>query len=300
MDKQVDLLLDARAMLGEGPSWHAGEQKLYWVDIVGKMLHCYDPSTGMDRTWVLPEQIGCVVPRKAGGLVLSLESGFAFFDPQTGVHQVICDPEHGRIDTLPNDGKCDPVGRFWAGTKDVQEKNPLGSLYCLNSDLTCRRMETQVTVSNGITWNPDYTIMYYIDSPTRKVFAYEYDLETGQISGRKVAIDVPFDMGFPDGMTTDGEGMLWIAHWGAWKVARWNPQTRKLIAAYDVPARHTSSCCFGGPNLNELYITTARIRISEEELQKYPDAGGLFRLQTDVQGFETFCFQTGNMSASDL
>jgi sugar lactone lactonase YvrE len=290
MDNRVELILDAKALLGEGPSWHAAEQKLYWVDIVGKTLHCYDPTTDIDRTWTLPEQIGCVVPRKAGGLMLSLESGFAFFDPQTGTHQVICDPEPGRIDTLPNDGKCDPAGRFWAGTKDVEEKNPLGSLYCLDSDLTCRRMETQATVSNGITWNPDYTIMYYIDSPTRKVFAYEYDLETGQISGRTVVIDVPNEMGFPDGMTTDREGMLWIAHWGAWKVARWNPQTGKLIAAYDVPARHTSSCCFGGPNLNELYITTARMRIAEEELQQYLYAGGLFRLQTDVQGMETFYF----------
>jgi sugar lactone lactonase YvrE len=290
MIQQVELVLDAQAILGEGSSWHAGEQKLYWVDIIGKTLHCYDPATGTDQTWILPEQLGCVAPRKSGGLILYLESGFVFFDQEEGTHEVMCTPEPGKDDTLPNDGKCDPAGRFWAGTKDVRLETPIASLYRLDSDLKLRIMEPSVTISNGITWSPDFTVMYYIDTPTRQIVAYDYDVETGDISGKRVVVEIPEAMGWPDGMTADLEGMLWVAHWYGWKVARWNPKTGKLIAAYDLPVRCPTSCCFGGPDLSDLYITTARAGSPEEEYQQQPYAGGLFRLQTDVQGLETFYF----------
>lgn len=291
MAQQVELVLDARALLGEGPSWHEGEQKLYWVDLEGQTLHCYDPATAQDQTWGLPEKIGCVVPRKAGGLVISVESGLAFFEPRTGTQTLMCVPAAWRAETLPNDGKCDPAGRFWAGTKDAHEREPRGRLYCLHPDLTCQPMETQITVSNGITWNPAYTVMYYIDSPTLQVWAYDFDAAAGTIANRRVVIRVPPAMGFPDGMTSDREGMLWIAHWGGWQVTRWEPRTGKLLAAYAVPARHTSSCCFGGADLRDLYITSARVRVPADDLPHYPQAGGLFRLRTDVPGLETFYFE---------
>ena len=290
MKRQAELLVDANAQLGEGPSWHAEEQRLYWVDIIGKTLHGYDPATGKDVTWDLPEEAGCVVPRKSGGLVLGLKSGLAFFDPHTGTTDVICTVEKEHADMRFNDGKCDPAGRFWAGTMHGALKESVGKLYCLDTDLTLREMETNITTSNGLAWNQDATVMYYIDTPTRQVVAYDYDIDTGTISGKRVVIEVPDDMGWPDGMTIDQEGMLWTAMWGGWKITRWNPDTGILLASHEVPAKNTTSCCFGGSTLRDLYITTARTGNPEEDLESQPTAGGLFKLQTDVQGTETFAF----------
>lgn len=288
---KLELLVDAKAQLGEGPSWHAEEQRLYWVDILGKTLHCYDPATEADQTWSLPEEAGCVVPRKAGGFVLALTSGLAFFDPHTGTVDMICTIEKEYDDMRFNDGKCDPAGRFWAGTIHGKLREPVSKLYCLDTDLTLRTMETNITTSNGLAWNSEATIMYYIDTPTQQVVAYDYDIDTGAIYGKRTVIAVPSGMGRPDGMTIDQEGMLWIAMWDGWKVTRWNPVTGTLLETWDMPAKNTTSCCFGGPTLRDLYITTARTGNAEEELESQPAAGGLFKLQTDVQGRQTFTFE---------
>jgi sugar lactone lactonase YvrE len=152
-------------------------------------------------------------------------------------------------------------------------------------------METNITTSNGLAWNSAATIMYYIDTATRQVAAYDYDIDTGAISGKRVVIEVPDDMGPPDGMTIDQDGMLWIAIWGGWRITRWNPDNGALLASYEVPTAKTTSCCFGGSTLRDLYITTARIDTPEEDLESQPTAGGLFKLTTDVQGTETFAFE---------
>lgn len=291
MKSQVELLIDAKATLGEGPCWHAEEQALYWVDILEKKLHRYDPATGSEQNWLLPEPVGCVAARKTGGLIIALQNGFAFFDPQSGTHEWIRKIEADLPATRFNDGKCDPKGRFWAGTMDTSDpRQPIGSLYCFDTDRTLRKMETHVTVSNGLTWNPDYTVMYYIDTGTRKIVAYDYDLESGDISGKRVIIEFPETVGYPDGMTADQEGMLWVAMWGGWKVARWNPNTGDLLATYDIPAKNISACCFGGPDLSDLYITTARKGRPQGVDETQPHAGGLFRLKTDTKGLETFMF----------
>lgn len=291
MNSHAELISDARALLGEGPCWDASTQQLYWVDIPGQSIHCYNPTTATAQIWALPEQPGCVVVRQHGGLLLAVESGFALFDPRTGQYDRVCPIEHARAGMRFNDGKCDPRGRFWAGTMESQ--NPrvaVGKLYCLEPDFTLRTMETNVTISNGLTWNPDYTVMYYIDTPTRQVVAYDYNVETGDISGKRAVIEVPHDLGMPDGMTADREGMLWIALWGGWQVTRWNPHTGQLLASYDVPAGFTTSCCFGGPELTDLYITTAQPEASPPPVRPQPHAGGLFRLKTNIQGLETFTF----------
>lgn len=291
MNTHVELISDVHAMLGEGPCWHTSTQQLYWVDILGKSVHCYNPATATEQGWALPEQPGCVVARQEGGLILAVESGFATFEPRSNQYELVCPVEHARAGMRFNDGKCDPYGRLWAGTMNIQKpRAAVGKLYCLEPDFTLRVMETNITVSNGLTWNPDYTVMYYIDTPTHQVVAYDYDGDTGAISGKRVAIEIPHDLGSPDGMTADREGMLWIAIWGGWQVTRWNPYTGQLLAGYDVPVGFTTSCCFGGPDLTDLYITTAQPEALQQPSRPQPHAGGLFRLKTTIPGLKTFTF----------
>jgi sugar lactone lactonase YvrE len=287
----VELLLDAHATLGEGPAWHAEMQRLYWVVILGQALHCYQPATPTDQQWPLPAKIGCVAPRKTGGYLLGMAHGLAFFEPTSGAYELIR-PIPGCGDVIRvNDGKCDPVGRLWVGTMDDQSQTrPLGALYCLEPDLTLRTIATHITISNGLTWNPEYTVMYYIDTPTRQIVAYDYDVDTGTLARKRVVLTIPVEMGWPDGMTADQEGMLWVAHWGGWQVARWNPANGQLLASYAVPVERTSACCFGGPDYRDLYITTARTGGAADVVTEQSAAGGLFRLRTEVEGLPTWSF----------
>jgi len=286
----VQVVLDAKVMLGEGPSWESDGKRLYWVDIVGKQLHVYDPETDSDEAFDIGQMIGAVVPRKSGGVVLALQNGFHTYDFETKQLTLIGDPEEGISNTRFNDGKCDAAGRFWAGTMSMDGTPGLGSLYCLDTDGSIRKAFGNVTCSNGIAWNPDNTVMYYIDSPTRQVVAYDFELATGSLSNPRVAVQLSEDDGVPDGMTSDEEGMLWVAVWGGWRVSRYNPATGEQLAKVDVPAEQSSSCAFAGEGLDVLYITSARTGISEEGLAAQPLAGGLFRVKTDVKGAPTYAY----------
>jgi sugar lactone lactonase YvrE len=290
MKSDLELVVDAHATLGEGPGWDQPRQCLYWVDIMGKRLHIYKPQEGTNRTIQLEEMIGCAVPRQAGGMILGLQNGFALLDLETEHLTHLMDPEPELPNNRFNDGKCDPLGRFLAGTMALSENEITGSLYLMERDFTVRRLFDSVAISNGIGWSPDYRTMYYIDSPTKVVVAFDYELETGHLSHRRVVVTIPKDKGFPDGMTTDEEGMLWIALWGGESVTRWDPISGELLARYPVPALNVSSCTFGGPERRDLYITTARKDTDAATLEKYPHTGGLFRLKTQVVGLENFAF----------
>ena len=158
------------------------------------------------------------------------------------------------------------------------------------ADLSVRRVLTDITVSNGMAWSPDASTFYFIDSPTRKIRAFDYERATGEISNERVAVEVPKSMGAPDGMTIDENGNLWVALWGGRKVACWDPGSARLEATIDVRADQVSSCAFGGPNLDELYITTAREGLDEDRLRTQPLAGGLFRAKPGPRGLPTRCF----------
>ncbi|WP_243767420.1 SMP-30/gluconolactonase/LRE family protein [Paenibacillus agricola] len=289
-DLHVELVLDAHAALGEGPCWDHGSGLLYWVNIVDKQIRVFNPQTVEDRTIQLDQMVGAVVPRQSGGLVAALQHGFYLLDLETEQLTLISDPEDHLPDNRFNDGKCDPVGRFWAGTTSTQEVDTIGSLYCLGSDHSVRKMVDGVIVSNGLAWSPDGRTMYYIDSPTKRVVAYDFDMETGALSQLRTIITIAEDGGYPDGMTIDAEGMLWVAQWGGWQVSRWNPHTGELLATIPVPVAQVSSCTFGGANLDELYITTASVRQTAEFLAKQPHAGGLFRVKPGVTGLQTHFF----------
>jgi sugar lactone lactonase YvrE len=276
---------------------------LYWVDIRVGWLHIFRPKDKADLVYDVGETLGCVAPRRSGGLVLGLSSGFALLDalsfprffPQRSDHPSaqleplrVFNPEPQLPGNRFNDGKCDPAGRFLAGTMDNAEKEATGSLYSLGLDGKVTTLLTGTRISNGLAWSPDYHTFYFIDTPTRTITAYDYALTSGSISNPRPLISVPAELGWPDGMTSDVEGMLWVAMWGGAKLTRWNPLTGKLLRVIDIPALNVTSCVFGGPELTDLFVTTARKDMDRDQLREYPLSGGLFRLQTNIQGMPTF------------
>lgn len=296
---QSELIIDARADLGEGPAWDAIASKLYWVDIHAGMLHCYDPLNGSDQPHHFDEPVGCVAPcnptwKSPGGLsgnvVLALKSGLILYDQLRQDWNYLIQPEAHLPGNRFNDGKCDPAGRFLAGTMDDAEIEASGSLYSYSPNGTLKILLKGVRISNGLTWSMDGKTFYYIDTPTHQVTAFDYNLSTGDIANPRPVVTVPPEIGWPDGMTADAEGMLWVAIWGGAKLTRWDPTTGKLLELIPIPAMNVTACVFGGHDLTELYITSARKGMSTEQLAHYPLSGGLFRIQTNTRGLPTFGF----------
>ena len=290
MAQSVELVLDTHSELGEGAIWHHRLRRLYWVDIERNHVYIYDPDRGSNRTIDVGERVGTVVPRRTGGLLLALQHGLAALDTDSEKLTRIVDPESGVPENRFNDGKCDPAGRFWAGTLAMAGKRGTAALYRLDTDLSVKQMVRGVTISNGIAWSLDKKTMYYIDTPTQQVVSYSYDDETGDIADRAVAVSIPEDMGFPDGMTIDEQGKLWIALFRGSALTRWDPKTGHLLDRVPIPASNVTSCALGGVDLRDMYVTTARTGLSNEEHAAQPHAGGTFRFRADVPGIPAFEF----------
>lgn len=288
---ELELLIDAQATLAEGPSWDERKGFLYWVDVVKKEVHIYDSQKSIDRCIKLDQMVGAAVPRESGGLVLAMEKGFYALDMETEELTLLNDPEGDLPCNRFNDGKCDEAGRFWAGTMDRNGNTNQGSLYRLDTDMNCKKMLDGLTISNGLAWDTKKQKMYFIDTPTKKIVSFDYDADSGDISNKKVVVQFPEGEGVPDGMTIDDEGMIWVAHWGGGKVSRWNPETGEFLEQILIPATQVTSCVFGGKDLDELYITTAREDLSEKSLLSQPKAGGIFKIRVGVKGSPTFFFR---------
>lgn len=288
---QPELVLDAQAQLGEGALWHQKEQRLYWIDIEGKKLHLYNPATGQDREIPVGARIGTVVPAQDGQALVALQNGIHLLHLDSEKLTLVANPLKGAAGFRFNDGKVDPAGRFWVGSMHLQSKQGVAALYRLNHDGTVQKVLSDITISNGIVWSANRKTMYYIDTPTLTIKAYDYDDTTGDLSNPRVAVEVPEEAGFPDGMSIDAEGKLWVAHWGGHSVIRWNPDNGRMMQKVELPVPNVTSCAFGGENLDVLYITTAREGLSAEELQEYPLSGGLFRVSPGVRGVPTNFFQ---------
>jgi sugar lactone lactonase YvrE len=285
------LVVDCQAELGEGPSWDDKDGNLFWVDIFQGQIHRYDPRVPKDDAFYAGKYVSCVVPRRSGGVVITLQHGFYSLDVNGGNASVLAKVEESLPETRFNDGKCDPAGRLWAGTMDIGERAPVGALYVLEARSGVRTALKGITVSNGLGWSPDKATMYFIDSPTRKVFAFDYDVQTAELKNRRTAVDFRDQPGEPDGMAIDEEGKLWVAHWGGWRVTRFNPATGRAMEAVALPVSQVTSCCFGGGQLDRLYITSARNGLCPDVLKKEPLAGGLFEVETGVKGLPTFQFE---------
>jgi len=291
MKTDVELVVHPGATHGEGPSWDARRGVLYWVDITGEAIHEFDPRTKHDRAVPVGEMVGTVAPRAAGGVIAALRSGLAFVDLATGQVTKFAQPEADKPGNRFNDGKCDPAGRFWAGTCSLNCDVPgVGSLYRVDTRRQVQRVLDNLTIANGLAWSTDARTMYYIDTPTFEVWAFDFDVAAGALSRRRTAVKVPQEAGYPDGMTIDAEGMLWVAHWGGSSVVRWNPQTGERLATIALPVKQVSSCVFGGPDLMTLYITTSRLGLDAAARAAQPLAGAVFQVRPGVRGTPTFAF----------
>jgi sugar lactone lactonase YvrE len=284
MSLSPDLVLDARATLGEGPVWLDRAQRLLWLDIEAPAIHLTDIATGHDRSVAVHEQVGCAVPAGGSLVVAGLRSGFWAIDLDSGRRVQIEDPEAHLPGNRFNDGKCDPRGRLWAGTMECEEKERAGALYSLDETLRVRRWLTGIGCSNGLAWSQDAKAMYYVDSPTRKVVAFEYDVVEGSIARPHDAFVVPEGWGFPDGMTIDVDGCLWIALWDGGRVVRVDPASGRVVNEVRMPVSRPTSCAFGGAGHETLFVTSARIRLSAEQLAREPHAGGVFAVQPSCGG----------------
>ncbi len=276
----------AGAALGEGPCWSESEQALYWVDILNRTLNRHAPyaPTHKQRSWTFDEEISAVAERANGaGLLVSMRHGFAFFDPLTGILEHVAHPEYHLPENRFNDGKCDRAGRFWAGSMHFGCSQPTGSLYRLDSDLHCVRVDSNYTITNGPTWSLDQKSFYHNDSARRHVYIFDFDALTGELANKRLFLEFGPDEGVPDGMTTDAEGGLWIAHWGAGKLTR-RDSDGVVIDTIRLPCSQVTSCVFGGPDLRTLFITTAAVGLDASQLAREPLAGGLFAVEMTVAG----------------
>ncbi|MFL6072690.1 MAG: SMP-30/gluconolactonase/LRE family protein [Mycobacteriales bacterium] len=263
----VEVALDAAAELGEGPTWDPATGTLVWVDILGSTVHRTDPATGRDAPLTTGQHVGAAKPDTAGGLVVNLVDGVGRYGRGGDFRWLARWPEEG---VRGNDAAVDPWGRLWAGTMRYDEGAGGGRLRRLDPDGTVTVVLDTVTVSNGIGWSPDQRLMYYIDSPTGRVDVFDVDT-AGDVGGRREFVAV--DRGSPDGLCVDADGAVWVSLWDGWAVRRYTPDGR-LDREVPVPVSRPSACTFGGPDLRDLYITTARVGLAEPE----PHAGALLVL----------------------
>lgn len=281
----AELLVDAHAALGEGPVWDPERGCLWWVDIDSGHVHETHPATGADRVIDVGQPVGAIALRRRGGLVAAARDGFGLVDIERESFALRTPVEAGDHGTRMNDGKPDPAGSFWAGTMALDFAAGRGMLYRLAPDWTATPMLAGLTISNGMDWTADGRTLYFIDSPTGRVDRFAFDPGRGTIADRAPAFGIPSGMGDPDGMTLDAEGFAWVALWGGWAVGRFAPDGR-LDTIVDVPAEQVSCPTFGGPNLDRLFITTARGGLEASALARQPYAGGVFVCEPGVRGRE--------------
>jgi sugar lactone lactonase YvrE len=279
---QLEVISDARALNAESPVWSEREGSIYWIDTRGARIFRVHLGSGRRDSWETPAKIGAIALRRGGGLLASMKSGIASLDTATGAYDFIVDPEPDRPEGRPNDGKTDRSGRYWFGTVEEEGAKP-GRLYRFGADRAAAKVDEGFTFVNGIAWSPDDRRMYVGDTFGGTIYAYDFDLPSGEARNRRAFATVPKDDGIPDGMTVDAQGYVWGARPDAWKVVRYAPDggvDREL----PFPFRRPTSVIFGGDDLRTLFVTSASFRHSEEELAAQPLAGHVVAVRVDVPG----------------
>jgi xylono-1,5-lactonase len=298
MDSVPKLLSDVRclwragATLGEGTCWSSREQALYWVDILDHMLYRCDAHGGSRAGWRFDDTISAVAERSAGpGLAVALRRGLALFDPATGAMRRLHEPEPERADNRFNDGKCDARGRFWAGTMDYDCEAPTGAWYRFDAQgQGTRAADVNWAVTNGPTWSLDGRTLFTNDTVRGEIVAWDFDPDTAAIANPRVWLRFGVHDGYPDGMTTDAQGRLWIAHWGAACVTCHHPDTAAELLRVQLPTSHITNVTFGGAGLRTLFVSSARFGLSTAQLAVEPLAGALFAVDTDARGLPANTF----------
>ncbi|MET8802380.1 SMP-30/gluconolactonase/LRE family protein [Streptomyces sp. NPDC004546] len=281
MSAGYEVAVRAEAELGEGPTWDPATGRLIWLDILGMRVHTYDPATGRRTVRTTEQHVGAVKPRAGGGLVLNLRDGVGLLDPDDTFRWLHHEPVAGR---RANDAAVAPDGSLWAGTMRYDEAPGGGTLTRLTGDGTAQTVLSDVTVSNGTGWSPDGRLMYYVDTPTRRVDVFDHDGE--RVHGRRPFVEIEEGAGFPDGLTVDAEGCVWVALWDGGAVRRYTPDGA-LDQVIQLPAPRTTACAFGGADLTDLYITTARVGLPAP----HPLSGSLLVVPGAGKGLPQPAFQ---------
>ena len=276
----ADLALDIGCTLGEGPTWWHGA--LWFVDIEAGVLHRFDPARREHHAHELGGRVGFAVPTERETWIVGRDASIAAWREGDATVETLHQVEDEDRCTRFNDGKCDPHGRLYAGTMHLKAEAGRGSLYRVQADGQADEVVANTTISNGLAWDESRGAMYFIDTAGGTIDRFDWDAETGSISGR-TPIATP-EGGGPDGMCIDREGYLWVAMWGGSRVARFNPETGSEVDSIAVPCPNPTSCCFGGEAFDELWITTARYGMSAEHVERYPTAGGVFVARPGVHG----------------
>lgn len=289
-DLTAELLVDAHAEVGECPVWDDRAACLWWTDIPAGLIHRTDIAIGSDQKIPVGQPVGAIGLRGSAGLAVAVRDGFGTIDPDNQVFELRTGVEEDDLQTRFNDGKPDGAGRFWAGTMAFDEREGAGALYRLDRDWTATAVLHGCSISNGIDWSVDGRTMYYIDTPTGRIDAFRFDLDRGTLGERSTAFAIPAGMGWPDGLTVDEEGCIWVALWDGWSVARFTPDGRldRMVA---VPVGQVTCPTFGGPDLDLLFVTTAREGFGREGPVGQPHAGGLFVCRPGIRGRQAHRFE---------
>lgn len=279
----AELVLDVRAELGESPVWDDRRERLVFVDIMHGRVHEFDPRSLATRVHEIGQPVGAVALSERGDWILAARDGFFRCDPESGAVSLIAAVEADLAGNRMNDGAVDARGRFWAGTMATIGAREAGCLYRLDPDGSVHPMLAPVSTSNGIDWSPDGRRMYYVDTPLGRIDVFTFDLASGEISDRRTFVNVPAAAGQPDGLIVDADGFVWLSLWQGSAIHRYTPAGR-LHRVINLPVSLVTKCAFGGPALDELFITTARIGLHEEPSASYSPAGGIFRARPGVFG----------------
>ncbi len=292
MDVDVLAIMEQRFQLAEGPVWHQGT--LWWVDILAGTLHNWDPKTQLHQSRDTGDLLGAAVPCSDGRWLLAQNQSFVLYDWHRRAATVIRGLEGELPRNRCNDGKCDPQGRFWIGTMNQDSVEGRGAFYCLDSTFGCRRLLDKVSISNGIAWSEDSRVMYYIDSPTRRVDAFEFDARSGSIAERRTLIEFDEQDGWPDGMTIDVDECLWIAMWGGAKLVVVDGRSGRRMREIPMPVIQPTSCAFGGDDFADLFVTSAWEGMSAEQREADPLAGSVFHMRPGATGRPVHCFSVAS------
>ncbi|HEV7809348.1 MAG TPA: SMP-30/gluconolactonase/LRE family protein [Candidatus Limnocylindrales bacterium] len=286
MDDAVELVVDAHAALAESPVWDERTGKLVWVDLLGGVVHFTDVGTGADVAVPVGQMVGAVALCEGGGLLIAIEEGFAMLDAGRAQFEVIAPIIAADPSMRMNDGKVDPAGRFWAASMAIDESPGAGTLYRLDPDRSATSVLDGLTIPNGLDWSEDRRSMVYVDTATSQVDLFTYDDASGMISDRRTLVAIDPRRGFPDGLTLDQDGFVWVALFDGWGVERYSPDGR-LDRRINVPAAQCTSVAFGGPNYEDLFITTGQEGFPHGGKADQPHAGGVFRCRPGVRGRPT-------------
>jgi sugar lactone lactonase YvrE len=283
----VQVLYRSSCELGESPVWHQERNSCFWVDVEAGTLYEYSWNKKSVVKYQIEHRVSVIIPSGMETLVLGLQGGIAEFDLLTKRLTWLSSPAVNWDDFRCNDGGADPSGRVWMSTMELSHKQDAGAIYCLNNTGMIAEKISDISIPNGIVWSADHKRMYYTDSEKAEIYSVLYNDGTAEVALEKIAVHIPGELGLPDGMAMDEEGMLWVALWGGYGVGRFDLQTGKMTDFINIPAPHVTSCCFAGKDLNDLIITTARSGMSKEALEEYPESGNIFIAKMNVKGISS-------------